>query len=363
MLRGIYGDDARYRETYWSKYDGVYFAGDGARIDEDGDFWLLGRVDDVMNVSGHRISTIEVESALVDHHEVAEAAVAARNDATTGQAIVAFVTLKGGVEGSVEKLEELRNHVAQKIGPIAKPANIVFTPELPKTRSGKIMRRLLRDVAENRPLGDTTTLADPTVVGEIRAARPGGGGQGETRASLGALVAALVLAAPAQTATVRVPVANVWEAPDAAICRSTRTSGRPARSRSPQRLALVGHMPTQVLYGERSVCSRGAGGWTKIAVPDQPSPLDARGYPGWVRSWQLGPAFSAPLVVTAKVARLPNGMQVGFGSQVPAGVLPPSATRRLPVSRAGIVQHGGAVPRPPLPVGRPLARGATTARG
>jgi acetyl-CoA synthetase len=168
MLRGIYGDDARYRETYWSKYGDVYFAGDGARIDSDGDFWLLGRVDDVMNVSGHRISTIEVESALVDHHDVAEAAVAARNDAMTGQAIVAFVTLKGGVEGSVEKLEELRGHVAEKIGPIAKPANIVFTPELPKTRSGKIMRRLLRDVAENRPLGDTTTLADPAVVEELR---------------------------------------------------------------------------------------------------------------------------------------------------------------------------------------------------
>ncbi len=168
MLRGIFGDDARYRETYWSKYPGVYFAGDGARVDEDGDFWLLGRVDDVMNVSGHRISTIEVESALVDHREVAEAAVAARADAMTGQAIVAFVTLKGGAEGSVEKMEELRNHVAAKIGPIAKPANIVFTPELPKTRSGKIMRRLLRDVAENRPLGDTTTLADPTVVDEIR---------------------------------------------------------------------------------------------------------------------------------------------------------------------------------------------------
>jgi acetyl-CoA synthetase len=168
MLRGIYGDDARYRETYWSRFPGVYFAGDGARVDGDGDFWLLGRVDDVMNVSGHRISTIEVESALVDHQEVAEAAVAARNDATTGQAIVAFVTLKGGKEGSVEKLEELRNHVARKIGPIAKPANIVFTPELPKTRSGKIMRRLLRDVAENRPLGDTTTLADPAVVDELR---------------------------------------------------------------------------------------------------------------------------------------------------------------------------------------------------
>jgi acetyl-CoA synthetase len=167
MTRGIHGDDARFRETYWSKYPGVYFAGDGARIDEDGDFWLLGRVDDVMNVSGHRISTIEVESALVDHPRVAEAAVCGRNDALTGQAIVAYVTLKGGDEGSVEMLEELRTHVAGKIGAIAKPANVVFTPELPKTRSGKIMRRLLRDVAENRPLGDTTTLADPTVVSEI----------------------------------------------------------------------------------------------------------------------------------------------------------------------------------------------------
>jgi acetyl-CoA synthetase len=168
MLRGIHRDHDRYVETYWSRYPDTYFAGDGARIDEDGDFWLMGRVDDVMNVSGHRISTIEVESALVDHKQVAEAAVAARADATTGQAIVAFVSLKGGEEGSIEMLEELRNHVARKIGPIAKPANIVFTPELPKTRSGKIMRRLLRDVAENRPLGDTTTLADPTVVEEIR---------------------------------------------------------------------------------------------------------------------------------------------------------------------------------------------------
>src|SRR5471032_806503 len=168
MLRGIFKDDKRYRETYWSKYDGVYFAGDGARIDEDGDFWLLGRVDDVMNVSGHRLSTIEVESALVDHHDVAEAAVTSRKDATTGEAIVAYVTLKASAEASVEKLQELRDHVAKKIGAIAKPANIVFTPELPKTRSGKIMRRLLRDVAENRALGDTTTLADPTVVDELR---------------------------------------------------------------------------------------------------------------------------------------------------------------------------------------------------
>jgi acetyl-CoA synthetase len=168
MLRGIYKDPDRYVKTYWSNYGDVYFAGDGARIDEDGDFWLLGRVDDVMNVSGHRISTIEVESALVDHRKVAEAAVCGRMDTQTGQAIVAYVTLKGSEEGSVEMLEELRNHVAQKIGPIAKPANIVFTPELPKTRSGKIMRRLLRDVAENRTLGDTTTLADPTVVEEIK---------------------------------------------------------------------------------------------------------------------------------------------------------------------------------------------------
>jgi acetyl-CoA synthetase len=167
MTRGIFGDDARFRATYWERFPGLYFAGDGARIDEDGGFWLLGRVDDVMNVSGHRISTIEVESALVDHSSVAEAAVCGRTDPLTGQAIVAFVTLKGGQEASVEMLEELREHVATKIGPIAKPANIVFTPELPKTRSGKIMRRLLRDVAEDRPLGDTTTLADPAVVAEI----------------------------------------------------------------------------------------------------------------------------------------------------------------------------------------------------
>ncbi|HEV2713024.1 MAG TPA: hypothetical protein VGU26_08005, partial [Gaiellaceae bacterium] len=164
----IHKDHDRFVETYWARYPGAYFAGDGARIDEDGDFWLLGRVDDVMNVSGHRISTIEVESALVDHSAVAEAAVCGRMDSQTGQAIVAFVTLKGGEEGSEARLAELRDHVGKKIGAIAKPANIVFTPELPKTRSGKIMRRLLRDVAENRPLGDTTTLADPAVVEEIR---------------------------------------------------------------------------------------------------------------------------------------------------------------------------------------------------
>jgi acetyl-CoA synthetase len=167
MLRGIFGDPERYRETYWNRFKDTYFVGDGARIDEDGDFWLLGRVDDVMNVSGHRISTIEIESALVSHPKVAEAAVAGRNDAQTGQAIVAYVTLKGGGDGSPEMLKELRDHVGTKIGKFAAPANIVFTPELPKTRSGKIMRRLLRDVAENRGLGDTTTLADAAVVDEI----------------------------------------------------------------------------------------------------------------------------------------------------------------------------------------------------
>ena len=168
MLRGIYKDNDRFVETYWTRFPGMYFAGDGARIDEDGDFWLMGRVDDVMNVSGHRISTIEVESALVDHREVAEAAVCGRSDDRTGQAIVAFVSLKGGEEGSPEMMAELREHVATKIGKIARPANVVFTPELPKTRSGKIMRRLLKDVSENRTLGDTTTLADPTVVEEIK---------------------------------------------------------------------------------------------------------------------------------------------------------------------------------------------------
>jgi acetyl-CoA synthetase len=168
MLRGVYNDHERYVETYWSRFPGVYFAGDGARVDEDGDFWLMGRVDDVMNVSAHRISTIEVESALVDYPQVAEAAVCGRSDPSTGQAIVAYVTLVGGEEGSIELVEELRDHVARRIGKIARPATIVFTPELPKTRSGKIMRRLLRDVAEHRDLGDTTTLAEPAVVEEIR---------------------------------------------------------------------------------------------------------------------------------------------------------------------------------------------------
>ncbi|HET7128323.1 MAG TPA: C40 family peptidase [Gaiellaceae bacterium] len=154
---------------------------------------------------------------------------------------------------------------------------------------------------------------------------------------IGALAAALVLAAPAQTAIVRVPVANVWKAPNAGHLPLDPHVWPTGEVTVAQRLALVGRMPTQVLYGERVRVLARRGGWTKIAVPDQPSPLDPRGYPGWVRSWQLGSAFAAPLVVTAKAARLANGMQVGFGSQVPAGVLPASATRRLPVTRAGIV--------------------------
>ncbi|MGH9180004.1 MAG: acetate--CoA ligase [Acidimicrobiales bacterium] len=168
MLRGIYGDPERYRQTYWSRFEGRYFAGDGARVDDEGYFWLMGRVDDVMNVSGHRISTTEVESALVDHPTVAEAAVVGAADATTGQGIIAFVTLKMGMEATEEHGQDLRRHVATRIGPIARPKTIVFTDDLPKTRSGKIMRRLLRDVAEGRSLGDTTTLADASVVEEIR---------------------------------------------------------------------------------------------------------------------------------------------------------------------------------------------------
>jgi len=167
MLRTLYGDDERYVDTYWGKYEGKYLAGDGARRDDDGYFWLLGRIDDVMNVSGHRLSTIEIESALVDHPNVAEAAVVGRTDATTGQAIAAFVTLKGGVVGDEGLIQELRNHVAKKIGPIARPASIVLTDDLPKTRSGKIMRRLLRDISEDRQLGDVTTLANEDVVNEL----------------------------------------------------------------------------------------------------------------------------------------------------------------------------------------------------
>ncbi|WP_020015783.1 acetate--CoA ligase [Promicromonospora sukumoe] len=176
MLRGIWGDLERYKDTYWSRFDGLYFAGDGAKKDEDGDIWLLGRVDDVMNVSGHRLSTTEIESALVSHEIVAEAAVVGAADDTTGQAVVAFVILRGShagrastPEGAAEVQKELRDHVGKEIGPIAKPKKILVVPELPKTRSGKIMRRLLRDVAEDRAVGDATTLADSSVMDLITA--------------------------------------------------------------------------------------------------------------------------------------------------------------------------------------------------
>ncbi|MGE3163835.1 MAG: acetate--CoA ligase [Planctomycetota bacterium] len=168
MLRTIHADPARYESVYWSRFPGLYFAGDGCKRDADGYYWLLGRVDDVMLVSGHNISTTEVESALVDHPAVAEAAVVGRADPRTGQAIAAFVTLKGHVRGDESLIQELRNHVAKKIGAIAKPASIVLTEDLPKTRSGKIMRRLLRDISEARQLGDVTTLANAAVVEEIR---------------------------------------------------------------------------------------------------------------------------------------------------------------------------------------------------
>ena len=166
MLRGIWGETERYKETYWSRFPGIYFAGDGAKLDDDGAIWLMGRVDDVMNVSGHRISTTEVESALVSHEAIAEAAVVGAADALTGQAIVAFVILRGGVAHADGEalIKELRNHVAKEIGAIAKPRQIMVVNELPKTRSGKIMRRLLKDVAENRAVGDATTLADPNVM-------------------------------------------------------------------------------------------------------------------------------------------------------------------------------------------------------
>ncbi len=168
MLRTIWGDDQRFRETYWSKWDDTYFPGDGAKRDDDGYFWILGRVDDVLNVAGHRIGTMEVESALVDHPSVAEAAVVGKADELKGQAIAAFVTLRDGIEVTDLLKEELREHVAEKIGGIARPGAILFTAELPKTRSGKIMRRLLKDIAEGRAVGDTTTLADPTVVEKLK---------------------------------------------------------------------------------------------------------------------------------------------------------------------------------------------------
>jgi acetyl-CoA synthetase len=169
MARTIYGDDQRFVDTYWSRFPDRYFPGDGAKRDEDGYFWLLGRVDDIMLVSGHNISTTEVESALVSHVHVAEAAVVGRHDEVTGQAIAAFVTLRIGVEGDEILIQELREHVAVTLGPIAKPKSIVFTDDLPKTRSGKIMRRLLQDISEQRKLGDVTTLANEAVVQEIAA--------------------------------------------------------------------------------------------------------------------------------------------------------------------------------------------------
>ena len=168
MLRTIWGDDERYRSTYWSKWPDIYFPGDGAKVDDDAYFWLLGRVDDVLNVAGHRIGTMEVESALVDHPAVAEAAVVGKADELKGQAIAAFVTVKEGIPITEELKQELRQHVTDKIGAIARPDDILFAADLPKTRSGKIMRRLLRDIAEGRALGDTTTLADPAVVARLK---------------------------------------------------------------------------------------------------------------------------------------------------------------------------------------------------
>jgi acetyl-CoA synthetase len=170
MLRTLWGDDDRYQEVYWSKFksQGYYFAGDGAKRDADGNYWLLGRVDDVINVAGHRVSTMEVESALVDHKSVAEAAVIGKTHDIKGQAISAFVTIKEGIPANQELQQELREHVAIKIGAICRPDDVFFTAELPKTRSGKIMRRLLRDIAEGRALGDTTTLADPAVVASLK---------------------------------------------------------------------------------------------------------------------------------------------------------------------------------------------------
>jgi acetyl-CoA synthetase len=169
MLRGIYGDPDRYVQQYWSRWTkDIYFTGDGAKLDEDGYYWLLGRVDDVLNVAGHRIGTMEVESALVDHPRVAEAAVVGRPHQIKGQALCAFVTIKEGVQHSEALSDELKAHVAHKIGAIARPDDIIFAADLPKTRSGKIMRRLLRDIAEGKALGDTTTLADPAVVARLR---------------------------------------------------------------------------------------------------------------------------------------------------------------------------------------------------
>jgi len=168
MLRGIWGDPERFRQNYWSRFPGVYFTGDGAKRDKDGYFWLLGRVDDVMNVAGHRLSTMEVESALVDHPSVAEAAVVGRAHELKGTAIVAFVTIREGWDHATTILDDLKEHVVLKIGKIARPDEIILTADLPKTRSGKIMRRLLRDIAEGKAVGDTTTLADPGVIARLK---------------------------------------------------------------------------------------------------------------------------------------------------------------------------------------------------
>lgn len=168
MLRTIYRDDERYQQTYWSRFPGKYFAGDGAKLDDDGYWWILGRVDDVLNVAGHRIGTMEVESALVDHPVVAEAAVVGKTHELKGHALAAFVTLKEGNQPTSELKDELKEHVVKKIGAIARPDDIIFSADLPKTRSGKIMRRLLKDIAEGRTLGDTTTLADPNVVNKLK---------------------------------------------------------------------------------------------------------------------------------------------------------------------------------------------------
>ena len=180
MLRGIWGDPHRYASTYWNHFDGMYFAGDGAKKDVDGDLWLMGRVDDVMNVSGHRLTTTEIEHALVSHPWVAEAAVVGANDEITGQAVVAFVVVRSdaaGVDATGEAVTKaLREHVRKQIGPLAKPRTILVVAEVPKTRSGKIMRRLLRDVAENRPVGDVTTLADGSVMDAISAGLAAGSG-------------------------------------------------------------------------------------------------------------------------------------------------------------------------------------------
>ena len=184
MLRTIWGDDERFKDTYWSRFakQGFYFAGDGAKKDDDGDLWVLGRVDDVMNVSGHRLSTTEIESALVSHPKVAEAAVVGAKDEDTGQAVCAFVILRDEAgDGGEDIVEELRKHVRKEIGPIATPRQIMIVPELPKTRSGKIMRRLLRDVAEHREVGDVTTLADTSVMDLISAKQDAGKRRGLTR--------------------------------------------------------------------------------------------------------------------------------------------------------------------------------------